>query len=183
MGRASALLGKARGDIASWPLPDDADGCALDGLELTYRRGRRALAASRRDPVPELLHEWRKRAKDLWYHVRVLAPVAPSAMMPLQERLDELGEALGDDHDLAVLCDVLGVPAAGLGEDEVRAAVALAERQRHALQVGAWRLGETIWAERPSAFRARVASYVDGWNRLGPELPVGPIERVGEAGA
>src|SRR5439155_12844565 len=148
-----------------------------------YRRGPAALAASRRDPVPELLHEWRKRTKDLWYHARVLAPVAPSAMFPLQERLGDLAEALGDDHALAVLGDVLGVPAAGLGEEEVRAAVTLAEGQRQVLQAGAWRLGETVWAERPSAFRARIAAYLDAWNRLGPERPVGPIESQGAARA
>src|SRR5262249_14615301 len=45
-----------------------------DALKQIYRKGRRAQRAASAEPSDEALHEWRKRAKDLWHALEVLTP-------------------------------------------------------------------------------------------------------------
>ena len=112
--RATDLLQRARERVESWPVGDDP--APLEGgLAKTYRRGRRALDATAACPTDEELHELRKRAKYTWYHVRLLTPAAPSVLDPLASRLHDLSDALGDDHDLAVLDRTAGRPTRGRG--------------------------------------------------------------------
>ena len=89
-----------------WQLPDGFEAIG-PGLARGYRRGRRALREAVDRPTDEHVHEWRKSVKTLWYHVRLLEPAAPSVFAPAIEALDHLAEALGDDHDLAVLVERL----------------------------------------------------------------------------
>jgi hypothetical protein len=49
------------------------------------------------------LHELRKTVKDLWYHLRLLGGDRPPPIETLTKRLRDLGQKLGDDHDLAML--------------------------------------------------------------------------------
>ena len=53
------------------------------------------------------MHEWRKRTKDAGYHVRLLRDAAPSILEPLEDRFHDLSDALGDAHDLVVICERL----------------------------------------------------------------------------
>jgi CHAD domain-containing protein len=146
------------------------------GLIRTYRRGRRALADVRRDPRPEVVHEWRKRAKDGWYHVRLLEDAAPSVLGPLDDAFHALSDALGDAHDLVVIADRLRAdPDRYGGPDQVRAAVDLADRRRTALERRAVRLGARLYAEKPSAFAARLGRYWRAWHDVGDEKPTGGL--------
>ena len=54
---------------------------------------------------PTGVHEWRKRTKDAGYHVRLLRDAAPSILEPLEDRFHDLSDALGDAHDLVVICE------------------------------------------------------------------------------
>ena len=89
--------------MADWPLERDGFEPLEDGLERTYRRGRRDLARRGKDPTAENLHEWRKRVKDLWYHCAILERSWKPVMSALADEAHELSDRLGDDHDLAVL--------------------------------------------------------------------------------
>jgi CHAD domain-containing protein len=74
------------------------------GLAITRRKARIAAEAAQDDPQEaELIHNWRKRAKDLWYQSRLFAPTWPDLFKPIVISADRLGEALGDHHDLSVL--------------------------------------------------------------------------------
>ncbi|MFL5819045.1 MAG: CHAD domain-containing protein [Conexibacter sp.] len=89
--------------VEAWPL-DGADWeTVLAGIGRAYSRGRDAFAVATATPEPELLHAWRKRAKDLWYHQRLLAPAWPDVLGAQAEAAHGLTELLGVDHDLAVL--------------------------------------------------------------------------------
>ena len=82
------------------------------GLTVTRERGQRAMAkALRSGPESEAMHEWRKRVKDLWYQARLFQPVWPAVMDPVVSAAGDLGEALGDHHDLVVFRDVLDAVA------------------------------------------------------------------------
>ena len=54
----------------------------------------------------------------LWYQTRLLRDAGPSVLGPLIDQLDDLAEALGDDHDLAVLVDLLDTEPVRFGSSE-----------------------------------------------------------------
>ena len=101
---ARELLVDACESVERWDLPDGFEAIG-PGLARSYRRGRRSCARAIDDR--RAVHEWRKSVKNLWYQTRLLEAAAPSTLAPAIEALDKLGEALGDDHDLAVLVERL----------------------------------------------------------------------------
>ncbi len=176
--RARAMLVDARKRVKRWQLPDSFDAIGPD-LERNYRRGRRALRDAVDRPTDESVHEWRKSVKTLWYQMRLLEPAAPSTLTPVIETLDHLAEALGDDHDLAVLVERLACdPHRYGGGLQAIKAIEIARAQQELLRLPAFRLGATIYAEKPKAFVARLETY---WNTTvvrGPELVTGGITEL-----
>jgi CHAD domain-containing protein len=146
-----AMLTEARGRVDDWPLERDSFSALEDGLERTYRRGRRDFKAVRANPTVEGLHEWRKRVKELWYHHTVLRPLWRPVMEAMGDEAHELADRLGDDHDLAVLADWVRRHADA--DPEFFAAV---ERRRSVLEADALTLGERIYADKPSAYVRRL---------------------------
>ena len=149
--------------VEDWPLGDAGWEHLLAGVARAYARGRDAFAAARAEPTPELLHAWRKRAKDLWYHQRLLAPAWLGVLGAQAEEAHVLSELLGDDHDLAVLAARLADGAAPLTPvvDAERAALlALVEQRSGELRTAAAQLGRRVYAESPKAFARRLARYV-----------------------
>ena len=68
------------------------------GLRRTYRSGRRAFREARAAPNVAAIHEWRKRVKDLWYEVQIIAPHSVRVVV-----LHDLSRLLGDHHDVFAL--------------------------------------------------------------------------------
>ena len=119
---------------------------------------------------------WRKRVKYGWHHVKLLHAVAPSTLGPLGERLKDLSDALGDDHDLAVLrATILATPGDFGGRGASDQAVAVVDGARADLQDRCVRLGARLYAEPPRAYARRVGRYWTAWHALGRERPVGEI--------
>jgi hypothetical protein len=98
-----ADLGDARTRSAGWTFARDSFGGLRPGLERIYSRGRKAMRRAETDPSDEHMHEWGKRAKDLWHAVQIVRPASPKRLKLLAQRAHELSDLLGDDHDLAVL--------------------------------------------------------------------------------
>jgi len=149
--------------IERWPLARADWATVLAGIALAYASGREAFATARKTPEPELLHAWRKRAKDLWYHQRLLAPAWPDVIGAQVEAAHALTELLGDDHDLAVLAERLDDGAAPLAPvvDAQRAELrALIGHRSEQLRAEAVALGRRIYAESPKAFARRLGRYV-----------------------
>jgi CHAD domain-containing protein len=150
--------------VERWPLGDAGWDTVLTGLTRAYARGSEAFAVARAAPEPELLHAWRKRAKDLWYHQRLLAPAWPDVIGAQAEAAHVLSELLGDDHDLAVLAARLADDAPPLDprvdaqRGELRELVA---HRSGELRAEAERLGSRVYAESPKAFRRRLTRYLE----------------------
>ena len=150
-GRAGDLLRLARASAEGWTVPDDLDALA-DGLDRTYRRGRAGWKAARRARTVEALHEWRKRVKYGWYHLRLLGPVAPEVLGDEARRFHQLADVLGDDHDLAVLaCTVSADPEAWGGTQRAGELADLAGVRRRELQAAAFLLGSQLFVRKPAA--------------------------------
>lgn len=132
------------------------------GLRRSYRACRRAHRRARREPSPMNVHRWRIRNKRLWYQVRVVAVAAPSVLDPMSELLDEVGELLGEIHDI----DVLLASGDDRLTDDRRLALVSERDRRLALAV---RLGSTIHLESDDAFVERLVAAWRVAARQGPE--------------
>jgi CHAD domain-containing protein len=175
--RARRLLEAGRAQIDEWEFSGDGFGVLAGGLKRTYRRGRKALRRAVASPSPARFHDWRKEAKYSWYHVRLLERTAPSVLGPLAGLFHDLGDALGDAHDLVVFEDHLRA-SPGDFAGSVEPVVALAERFRADLERRATRLGARLYAEPPGAFAARMGAYWDAQRRAGKELEVGELAEL-----
>jgi CHAD domain-containing protein len=134
----------------------ELDRCDTDtlvaGSVRAYARGAKALTVARHDTTAVNLHDWRKRAKDLWYHQRLLRDAWPEVLKAQADAADRLTKLLGDDHDLAQLAEHL--------PDEPDVLEAVTEL-RAEIQAEAWGLGRRPYAEKPKAFGRRLARYLD----------------------
>jgi CHAD domain-containing protein len=158
-GRAQAAAGAiemltaARERVPDWPLETDGFGAFEDGLRRIYRQGRRNMRTARKDPTAEHLHEWRKRTKDLWYHLALLEEAWPPVMSTLADEAHELSDRLGDDHDLAVL---LAWANEHGNAEPIEAGV---NERRQRLQGEAFAYGARLYADKPGAFVRRIESW------------------------
>lgn len=148
---AVAILKAARKRVDDWPLERDSFEAVAEGLERTYRRGRRDFKAALAEPSVETLHEWRKRVKEHWYHHTLLRSLWPPVMTAVGDQAHELADRLGDDHDLAVLATWVREHLEP--DPELSEAV---DRRREELQGEAFALGGRAYAEKPSAYVRRL---------------------------
>jgi CHAD domain-containing protein len=160
---------EARKRVSDWRIPSDNPnkgkrgfGLLEGGLAKTYKRGRKAMDAAYDDPGVETFHEWRKRAKYLRYHLRLLRPAWPRLLKRTRSEVKTLGDLLGDDHDFAVLEEVL-TTALGDDADPARMEILRALMRQRSIQLRdqAYWLGRRIYAEKPKAFRKRIGRYWD----------------------
>ena len=135
----------------------------------------RAAKADERD-----LHAWRKRVKDLWYHVRLLEPLSPGALHGYAGEAHHLSDLLGEDHDLAVLRETL--LADGAVPADLDSVVTLIDHRREQLQAEALQVGARLYVEKPKAFRRRIRAYWKAW-RAHPAVAETPVHLPGRTGA
>jgi CHAD domain-containing protein len=152
----------ARDRTDSWRLRRGGWAAIEPGLVQSYQRGRIAMQRARRHPTPESLHDWRKRAKDLWYHLRILADTSPDIVGGYVKEAHQLADVLGDDHDLAVLSEAVVGQAGELAVDH-EPVLELIDRRRSQLEAEAWLIGDRVYAEKPAAFAHRLARYWKAW--------------------
>jgi CYTH domain-containing protein/CHAD domain-containing protein len=157
---ALTAVEEGRARIHTWPLETNSWKLVGPGISRAYRRGRREMSRAAADPSGANMHEWRKRAKDLWYHLRILRDARPGAFRDGIEWADELADALGGHHDLTVLRDDLLGRELPLAERPALVA-AIAGRQEE-LAGTAFDLGERLYAEKPQAFRRKMRR---GWKK------------------
>jgi CHAD domain-containing protein len=159
-----AALGVARERIDEWHLEADGFSACKSGVAKTYSRGQQAMATAYAEPSAENFHEWRKRAKYHWYHMRLLRDVWKPVMKQRRDMLKQLTTHLGDEHDLAEFRRLLVEQADRFGDDKTRnAMLALIDRRRTALQAQAKPLGQRLYAEKTRHFVTRLGRYWDVW--------------------
>ena len=159
-----AELRDARVRIDDWPLAGDEFALIAGGLGRAYERGAERFERVLAKPTVDNLHEWRKRVKDLWYHLRLVKPMWPEVLGGQIEQASELADVLGDDHDLAGLADRLGEPTvAKRVVADLRPLHELIDRRRLELQARARLLGMRLYADRPRAYPRRMSRLWEAW--------------------
>ena len=145
---------KAARRLEPWPLEKLVWRDVRRGLRQTYRQGRKAFARVRAHPTDAALHEWRKRVKNLFYQLTLLDRLTSKTGRRLARTLQDLGEELGDDHDLAMLSNqARNARLTGAGKERLMEFIAA---RRGRLQRAALKLGGDCyrWGERGFARRA-----------------------------
>jgi CHAD domain-containing protein len=156
--------------VALWKLPErEGIELARPGLERIYGQGKRRFGTARKDGSAATMHEWRKRVKDLRYAAEMLERAGgrwrrerlqqrQRHIRQTAKRADELGELLGEEHDLAVLAERARASAALAGRAKARRAL-LKEiaRRRKRLRKRTLKLGERLYRRQPRRFMRRVA--------------------------
>jgi hypothetical protein len=131
------------------------------------------------------MHQWRKRVKDLRYSAEILerrklsgrgsrsrqarAQAEAKWLHGLAARADQLGELLGEEHDLAVLglwLDAKGKQA-GLPPKTRRRLRKLISKRRAELRRRALRDGARLYRRSTGEFKARIARACE---RTAPKL-------------
>lgn len=155
--------------LSKLDVPGDGFQLVAAGLETTYRTAKKNFAAAYARPSDERFHEMRKAVQWHWRHMALLSRCWPEYFALRVAACRELAEALGDDHDLVVLHDVLHRHAAAPVRTKAEGAVRLRQGE---LRKQAYALAERLFAETPGAFRRRMESY---WKSKG-KLALNPGE-------
>lgn len=139
------------------------------GLERLHAGGRDAWRRVGDPPDTDRLHVCRTHVKRLGYAVRLLEPSWPPIVQAESAELRRIGEALGEDHDRAIL--VAGLLRPSLPPDLVREAAGLreaADARTERERVLLLPLLERLFAERPKGFAHRHAAWWDRWRKDPP---------------
>jgi CHAD domain-containing protein len=155
----------------------DGEGPLIAGAGKTYGRARRRLADARAScHDPDAFHEWRKRVKYGWYHLRLLRRLAPALMRPLACAWHDCADALGDAHDLHVVGSMLRADPEAFGSPSGVAAVdRLLTGVRTDLERRALALGASLLVADTDAYEGRLGALWSVRERSGAERPAGAI--------
>ncbi|MHC2068405.1 CHAD domain-containing protein [Bremerella sp. T1] len=157
-----AKLEEGRDRIPYWPLDEMEPEAIMAGIDKTYQRGLKAMKKAYKKDDSEQFHEWRKRVKYHWYHMRLIRPIWQREVNARRKEADDLADLLGDDHDLAVLRETIQEEAeAFAGAEATDAFVILTVRRQRELRAEAKTLGMRLFAESDEAFAERLESYLD----------------------
>ncbi len=170
------LLLAAAARIRQWNLSSDAFTLIATGLKQTFRRGREAMDNAVASPTDENYHEWRKRLKEHWYHVRLLEDLWPEVMGAYARGLKSLETSLGDDHNLVLLRTAIEEPArprhSASGQ---QALLKLIAKQQEELRGRALAEGLRVYAQKPGSLGAAFGRLFDVWKSSAPVQGAGPL--------
>ncbi|MCB2156695.1 CHAD domain-containing protein [bacterium] len=157
-------LEQARADIDKWKIKSSGFSTIRAGLQRTYERGRAGLKRSYKTGRLEDFHDWRKRAKYHRYQVSTLRGLWPDMVDRRRHGAMVLGELIGDDHDLALLAQLLKDERESFGNEDVLAMFeALIAERRKELQDKARPLAKRLYAESPKAIGNRFRKLWKVW--------------------
>ena len=172
-------LTAARQRVNCWPKGADAFSTIGEGLGRVYKAGRKTYAAALDDGSGESYHSWRKSAKYLMYHMKLIAPASPSGLKKLERILDELQEALGDDHNLTVLAQLAdGNPERFGGEDTLKFLHRAISKEQRRLRKKAGTRGSKMYSEKRGEFVSRMERLWESWTRRGIAPKRQPVRAV-----
>jgi len=160
IGEVLADIAAMRDKLARWSLVDIDFGTLSPGLRRVYREGRhRYLRCAREHGRDEQdVHDWRKRVKSLYYALDMLGAKKAKGARRAARRADRLGDLLGSEHDLWMLCAYIEEHPEALGTDTAAKDELLKriEQRRRRLRKRALSLGARLYKRKPGRFTRRV---------------------------
>jgi len=154
--RLSRYLDYATLSLERWPLKAIDFDIVTDGLTSTYRRARQLVPDTWSDSEAEHLHDLRRRVVEHRHQMDIIEPLWPRLGKVWAEEAQRLRNQLGSCQDLAVLAE-LTAPHQPLAPWRSRLAPLISARRDAHLKSAA-RLAGRLFAEKPKAFRRRIAA-------------------------
>ena len=154
--RLSRYFDYATLSLERWPLQAIGFDTVADALTATYRRARQLLPDNWRDAEAEHLHDLRRRVVEHRHQMDLIEHLWPRLGQVWAEEAQRLRNRLGACQDLAVLGNFTG-PHQPLAPWRSRLAPVIAARRTAHLKTAA-RLAGRLFAEKPKAFRRRIAA-------------------------
>ena len=139
-----------------WPLKVIDFDTVADGLNATYRRARQLMPDDWRDADPEHLHDLRRRVVEHRHQMDLIEPLWPRLGQVWAEEAQRLRNRLGACQDLAMLTNFTA-PHQPLAPWRSRLKPVIDARRASHLRT-AERLAGRLFAEKPKAFRRRIAA-------------------------
>ncbi len=153
------LLNLARPRVETWLSKKFTADDLRDGVQETFRRGRKAFRKAEKNPGDKQLHTLRKRVKDLEHQFGLLQRQRLCPTRSPRKRITALGDCLGKDHDLASLSAGLKSHNLSLKPPAIKKIREEICRQRSRLQKRAFKLAEKIYREPPGRFARRAIRF------------------------
>jgi CHAD domain-containing protein len=154
--RLTRYLDYATLSLERWPLKAIDFDTVADALTVTYRRARQLLPDSWQDSEAEHLHDLRRRVVEHRHQMDLVEHLWPRLGQVWAEEAQRLRNRLGACQDLAVLANFTS-PHQPLAPWRSRLAPVVAARRTSHLKTAA-RLAGRLFAEKPKAFRRRIAA-------------------------
>lgn len=154
--RLSRYLDYATLSLERWPLKAIDFDIVTDGLTSTYRRARQLVPDTWSDAEAEHLHDLRRRVVEHRHQMDLVEPLWPRLGKVWAEEAQRLRNQLGSCQDLAVLANFTA-PHEPLAPWRSRLSP-LIQARRNAHLKTAERLAGRLFAEKPKAFRRRMAA-------------------------
>jgi len=154
--RISRYLDYATLSLERWPLKAIDFDTVTDGLISTYRRARQLVPDGWSEAEAEHLHDLRRRVVEHRHQMDLVEPLWPRLGRVWAEEAQRLRNQLGSCQDLAVLASFTA-PHQPLAPWRSRLSP-LIEARRNAHLKTAARLAGRLFAEKPKAFRRRIAA-------------------------
>jgi CHAD domain-containing protein len=146
-----------------WKVKGKAPDILARGVVQTCKRAVKTLEQAEDDGTPVEFHEFRKRVKYHWYHMRLMKHVWPKMIHARIVEARHLATSLGDLHDLAVfrltVLPLVTQADARLGE----ALGGLIEAEEKRLAPACLHHGHRLFAEKPRPFGDGIGAYWSTW--------------------
>lgn len=142
-------------------LKPDAD-CLVLGYTLGYERGYHAFHSELKSHEADLLHEWRKRTKDLQYQQEVLRGSIPHELSPSYEEVSALCEILGRINDIFMFLEWLGLVKNEVQtKDQFPALKNQLEEELNELENKADEMGHSLFVTSPDMYARELKKDVE----------------------
>lgn len=152
----AAYLDRAGPAIDGWTVEAIGFGAVADGLAATYRRARALAPEDWREAEAAHLHELRRRVVEHRHQMDLIEPLWPRITKAWADEAQRLRNRLGACQDLTVLAGFVA-PHQPLAAWRSRLTPLIAARRAAHLKAAS-RLAGRLFAEKPKAFRRRIAA-------------------------
>ncbi|PAQ05530.1 CHAD domain-containing protein [Mesorhizobium temperatum] len=176
---AACEEGISRIDTLALPdQPEQAADVLAEGARITLRRARKALDKAGSRGEADDFHDLRKAAKTHGMHLSLLGRLWPTPIKARRKAVDELGEKLGELHDVFVLRTLLDADDRPLGSpQETRLLSKLLKRSEKSLKKTCLAAAADLFGDSPRRSTRKLA------RKVRDDLAAAPREDASAPGA
>lgn len=136
--------------------------CLISGLSLGYEKSYTAYHSELKSHEADLLHEWRKRTKDLQYQLEALLESMPDQLPPSYDDVAALCEILGRINDLFMFMEWLHSVEDSIKEGKkLKKLRKKLKKELKTLEDQADKMGHSLFKLSPEEFSAELSSRLE----------------------